>query len=99
MVKNRSAGVKNRVPTSDHLHVLEDFDEHHDEHHKFDTGTGIIHPFITLIISTFSTQEIHALHTWHSAESTVAYLTNNCYQETRLQSTEIKSLHIENLKS
>ena len=33
-MKNESAGVKNGVPTSDHLDVLGHHDEHHDEHHK-----------------------------------------------------------------
>ena len=63
-----------------------------------ETVPRMIHPVITLVINTFSTLEIHELHTWHSAEYTAADLTQECYQETRVQSTEIQSHHIQYLK-
>ena len=65
---------------------------------RFETATRIIHPVITLVINTFTTQEIHELHTWQSAEYTVSNLTNQCYQETTLKNMKMKSHHIEYLK-
>ena len=82
-MKNKSAGVMNAVPTSDHLDVPDDNNEHHDEHHKVGNRDPDNTPVITLVINTFSTHELHEIHTWQPAEYTAADLTDECYQETR----------------
>ena len=62
MGKNGSAGAKKGVPTSDHLDVPDVHNEHHDEQDK----VGNHDPDTTPHDDTFSTHEIHELHTWHS---------------------------------